>query len=1002
MTSQTTNAPLDLAAVRQRLAATSSAEYWRSLEELAETPEFRQFLEREFPLQASEWPEGVGRRGFLKLMGASLALAGATGCIVQPEEKIIPYVRQPEDFVPGQPLVFASSMPLAGYARGVLVESHLGRPTKIEGNSLHPASLGGTDAFMQASILSLYDPDRSQTVLHKGAIDTWERLVTRLTAEMSRQQADGGAGLRIVSGRVTSPTLVRQFAELAERLPNCRVCQYEPLGSESSLTGSQRAFGRPLDAVYDFEAADVVLSLDADFLWALPGSLAYARQFTQRRRLVSDATATAMNRLYVAESTPSLTGSMADHRLPLPPTRIEPLARLIAARLGVEVAEGYETEIAGVSAAWIDAVVSDLESARGRSLVLAGQRQPAAVHALAHAINARLENVGRGVRYIEPVARPTENDQSLVDLVEEMRAGRVSLLLLLGGNPAYDAPADLEFSAALAKVPLSVHLAEYADETSERCTWHVPAAHYLETWSDGRAYDGTASIQQPLIAPLYGGKSAHELLSVLAGRADRAGFEIVEAHWRREFGNEDFADAWQRALHDGVVVDSAAKSVNASLELNDEITPETPSEADAIELVFSADEATFDGRFANNGWLQELPRPLTKLVWDNAALVSPADAERRGLANGDVVEWGFARGTLRAPIWIMPGQAEGCVTLALGYGRTRAGRVGSNVGFNAYAVRTSSQPWIETGVSLKNTGEPYAFVSTHHHWSTEGRDLVRTATPLDQPPRGETEKVDDAGEEPSLYEPFAYEGNAWGMVIDQAACIGCNACVVACQAENNTPIVGKAQVGMGREMHWLRVDRYYQGELANPEAAFQPVPCMHCENAPCELVCPVAATTHSHEGLNQMVYNRCVGTRYCSNNCPYKVRRFNFLAYTDTHEPVLKLLRNPDVTVRSRGVIEKCTYCVQRINAGKIAAELQNRPVADGDVVTACQGACPTRAIVFGNINDPSSRVAALKGSPLNYALLEELGTRPRTTYLPRTRNPHPSLAATERTKEQA
>ncbi|HVC95702.1 MAG TPA: TAT-variant-translocated molybdopterin oxidoreductase [Pirellulales bacterium] len=1025
--------------------------FWRGLDELHDTPEFLDYLRHEFPSHSDEFTDPAGRRHFLKLMAASLGLAGATGCLRQPEEKIVPYVRQPEDIVPGKPLMFATAMTLGGYATGVLVESHLGRPTKIEGNPEHPASLGATDVFTQASILSLYDPDRSQTVMKGGRISTWGEFLTALAGEVSSVRARKGRGLTILTETVTSPTLADQLRALLRELPEAKWRQYEPAGRDNVRAGAKLAFGEYVDTIYHFDRADVVLTLDADFLAAMPGSVRYARDFIDRRRVEpavvpgpdageSDDVSGAgqagkpgpRNRLFAVESTPGLTGAVADHRLALPASEVESFAKVIAAELNVPEARGLAPAVADVPAAWIDAVVSDLQAHQGTSLVIAGEGQPASVHALAHAMNRVLGNVGakKTVEYVEPVeAEPIDQLGSLRELADDMRQEEVELLIVLGGNPVYASPGELEFAKHLEQVKFRVHLSESFDETSFVSHWHIPAAHYLEAWGDARAFDGTATIQQPLIAPLYGGRTAHELLAAVAGHPERTAFELLQTFWKARLGEDDFDRRWRKALHDGVVPDtrSPAREVIWSLgdgdlgesnggsgirenperdETNGTLTSSATEGGDAseatdgLELIFGPDPTVWDGRFANNGWLQELPKPLTKLTWDNAALVSPGTAARLKLANFDVVELSLGGRAVRAPIWIVPGHAHNSLTLSLGYGRARAGRIGDGAGVNAYTLRPAAREWFARGVELKTTGEKYPLSVTQHHHSMEGRGLVQVGTlaEFEVNPTFLDDESHHAEQLPSLYPKYEEPENAWGMVIDQTACIGCNACVVACQAENNIPIVGKEQVGIGREMQWLRIDRYYRGAIDAPDAYFQPVACMHCENAPCELVCPVGATVHSHEGLNQMVYNRCVGTRYCSNNCPYKVRRFNFLdydaerGYDAEHAPVLKLLRNPDVTVRSRGVMEKCTYCVQRINEAKIDAQKQDRPVRDGEVVTACQGACPARAIVFGNLRDQTSQVARLKKSPLNYSLLAELNTLPRTTYLARIRNPHPDL----------
>ena len=991
---------LDLAAIRSRLSAKRGPDYWRSLEEIADTEEFQEFLHREFPSQAAQLLEPVDRRRFLRLMGASLALAGIGACTRQPDETILPYVQAPEEIVPGKPLFFASAFTLGGFATGILVESHMGRPTKIEGNPRHPASLGATDALAQASLLDLYDPDRSQVVSQTGQISTWNTFLQALQTEMEVQQLKQGAGLRLLTETITSPTLGNQIRELLSRFPKAKWHQYEPIGRDSSREGARLAFGELADTQYRFDRADVVLALDADFLTFGPGHLRYARDFTGRRRINQEQA--DLNRLYVVESTPSSTGAMADHRLPLRPQEIETFIRSLARLLGIEVSSGPM----GRHEQWITELARDLEKHRGTSLVIPGEQQPPVVHGLAHAINHRLGNVTRTVLYTDPVEdHPVNQLDSLQELVQDMKTGQVDVIAVIGGNPVFDAPADLEFSRHFSNVRQRIHLGLYADETSALCHWHIPAAHYLETWSDARAYDGTVSIIQPLIAPLYGGKSAHELVNALGGANDRSSYVIVRDHWESVFGQEDFEQLWQRSLHDGTIQGTTLPQKQVSLHL--EVPPPTApmaSTSEHLEIVFRPDPTIYDGRFANNGWLQELPKPLTKLTWDNAALMSLATAESLGLANQELVELHHQGQSVKAPVWIMAGHLDNSVTLHLGYGRTRSGQLGNDRGFNAYSIRTSGQLWFGSGLEIRKTGTRYPLASTQHHHLidltphdrtvVEGRPLIRSATLEEyrKNPHFAQEMGHPPSPEQSLYPPHQYEGYSWGMAINLNACTGCNACVMACQAENNIPVVGKEEVQMGREMHWIRIDRHYKGNLQNPETYHQPVLCMHCENAPCEPVCPVGATVHGQEGLNQMVYNRCVGTRYCSNNCPYKVRRFNFMLYSDFETPSLKLLHNPDVTVRSRGVMEKCTYCVQRINAARIEAKKENRKIKEGEVLTACQQVCPTEAIVFGNLNDPASRVSQMKSNPLNYGLLEELNTRPRTTYWARLRNPIPEL----------
>jgi molybdopterin-containing oxidoreductase family iron-sulfur binding subunit len=987
---------LDLVAQRRRLQTMQGQEYWRSLEELAGSAAFQEFLHREFPLQAAEWHDAVSRRRFLQLMGASLALAGLNACSRQPEEKIVPYVRAPQAIQSSdQPLYFATTMVLGGLALGLLAESYMGRPIKIEGNPEHPTSLGATDALAQASVLTLYDPDRAQAVMQGGRISTWEAFSAAVSTALENQRLTGGTGLRLLTETIASPTMAQQLQTLLRQFPNARWHQYEPITNDTVQAGMRLVFGQEVNAVYQLNKAQVILALEADFLACEPGTLHYAHDFAEKRRVRGDAR--DMNRLYVVESTLSLTGANADHRLPVRSSAVAALAHAVARGVGAVAESPPPPQQPTALARWINAVADDLRQHRGASLVLAGRQQPPLVHALAQAMNVALGNVGQTVVYTAPVvAQPVEQLASLRALVEDMAADRVELLLILGSNPVYTAPADFDFARHLARVPFSAHLTLEANETSALCHWLIPETHYLEAWGDARACNGTVSLMQPLIEPLYGGKSAYELLAVLLGHPEPDGREIVRAYWQEQYQGENFAQFWRQSLHTGLIAETALPPVQVQLRPDWLAEAEAPAEvAPGLELLFQPDASVWDGRFANNGWLQELPRPLTKLTWDNAALLSPATAARLGLRHEEVIELRLQGRTVRAPVWLMPGHADDAVTVTLGYGRWRTGRVGTGAGFNAYALRTSTAFWFSAGLEIRSTGEHYPLATTQHHHSMEGRALVRAGTMqqyLEQPHFAQ-QMVPAPESSETLYPLYEYKNYAWGMVIDLTTCLGCNACVVACQAENNIPIVGKEGVRRSREMHWLRIDRYYKGELHNPAVYHQVVLCMHCEKAPCEVVCPTYATVHDHEGLNTMVYNRCIGTRYCSNNCPYKVRRFNFLEYSGVFRtPSMQLLTNPEVTVRSRGVMEKCTYCVQRISKARIRAKLEHRAIDDGEVVTACQAACPTGSIVFGNVNDASSQVARLKATPLNYGLLAELNTRPRTTYLASLRNPNPAL----------
>jgi len=1047
--------PLDLERVRQRLGEARGKDYWRTLEELAGAEGFQELLLREFPRQAGEWTDPVTRRQFLLLMGASLGLAGLSGCSPAPQERIMPYVRAPEEIVPGRPLYFATAMPMAGYASGLLVQSHMGRPTKVEGNPDHPSSprpadqppharFGPSDLFAQASVLTLYDPDRSQAVVNATqGISTWEAFLEELRAELARlgERRNGGARVRALTGTVTSPTLAWQMRALFQRFPSARWHVHEPAVGDNARLGAIYAFNQLVEPQYYFDRAQVVLALDADFLACGPDHLRYAHDFVGRRRVRAGQPARTMNRLYAVESTPTNTGAFADHRLPLRASQIESFVRALAVQLGVPRAQAGRPLGDRVPHGWVEALANDLSAHRGMSLVLAGDGQPPLVHALAHAINEHLDNVGGiGIGTVtytscadaphafqespEALARALA-DRSLEALTRAMESHEVDVLLILGCNPVYTAPADLRFGEEMARVPFRVHLGLYHDETAQLCHWHIPEAHYLESWQDVRARDGTASIVQPLIQPLYRGRTAHEIIAQFTEESDRSSYEIVRAFWQGYYAgtgslgasHPDFETWWRRALHAGLIAGTAMRSRPVPLQdWTGAPGGPTVGAGTSLEIIFRPDPTVFDGRFANNGWLQELPKPLTKLTWDNVALVSPKTAVSRGfapadrpeLANEKVVTLVYKGNSVDAPLWVLPGHPDDSVTVYLGYGRRRAGRVGTDLGFNAYHLRTSAAPWFDSGLTMNGTGRRYPLACTQsHHVMPHGREGLLQHGTLDgyerlAHPEGGASHLE--GHHPrqalTLFSGHAYDGYKWGMNIDLTACTGCGACMVACQAENNIPVVGKTEVGRGRDMHWLRIDTYYVGGRDNPETYFQPVPCMHCENAPCELVCPVNATVHSEDGLNDMVYNRCVGTRYCSNNCPYKVRRFNFFAYASFTPSSRDLQLNPEVTVRSRGVMEKCTYCVQRIRSAQIDAELDNRRVRDGEVVTACQAACPAGAILFGDLNlrtnGTPSKVAQLEADPLNYGLLAELNTKPRTTYLAALKNPNPAITRLE------
>jgi molybdopterin-containing oxidoreductase family iron-sulfur binding subunit len=988
---------------------------WRTLDEHAADPAFLERVKLEFPIGAEFWLDEPSRRAFLKTMGASFALAGLTGCIRQPEETITPYVQTPENMVPGRPQHYATAMPQPGGAIGLLVQTHEGRPTKAEGNPDHPASRGATDLFAQASILDLYDPHRSRVVHHFNRLSSWTDFLIEFGSRLDVHGNQQGQGFAILTGEILSPTLQAQMARWKARFPKAKWYQYEAWESEPAAEAIREAFGEPVAPYFDLRAADVVLSVGSDFMGEGPGRVRLAREFMDRRRVEGSAPP-ALNRLYVVESTPTITGSKADHWLRLSPDAVAGLLLEIARRLNIDVAgaPALNVQAAASQQKWVTALVSDLQRARGKSAVMVGTDQPAWVQVLGYAINNALGNIGQTLRLLPPPGRiPDLDPLRLADLAKSLDAGEVQTLLILGQDVVYHAPADFEFAEKIKKAECSIHAGHHVDATALACEWHLPLTHFYEEWSDTQAEDGTVSLMQPLIRPLYEGRSCHEILNILLDAPSRSGYETVREQWLQQFGAGQ-ATRWEQSLHDGVVADTAKKPVNASFNsaaLANIKSPSTDGNGDWTVL-FRMDPCLFDGRQCTNGWLQELPQPISKLTWGNAAWISPKSAEELGLKTRDLVEVKTSSGSVRIPVWIQPGQPEKVLTLPLGHGRFIQGF--EPVGVNVSAIRTSGGAWRTSG-SVAPAGERVPLSMTQHHHLMEGRELVRFGTwqefkehpdhlPFMPHESHDAKAVESAGEgeQPagehpegtSLFADHPHSGPQWGMSINLTACTGCNACVVACQSENNIPVVGADQVQRGREMHWLRIDSYFSGETEDPDVYHQPVMCMHCEHAPCEIVCPVGATTHSDDGLNEMTYNRCIGTRYCSNNCPYKVRRFNFLDFqTQTKQlPVLQMHENPNVSVRSRGVMEKCTYCVQRIRTVDIHAQIEGRDIRDGEIVTACQAVCPTQAITFGNIADSNSHVAQLKANPLDYGMLTELNTRPRTSYLAALRNPHPDL----------
>jgi MoCo/4Fe-4S cofactor protein with predicted Tat translocation signal len=989
-------------------------EYWRSLDELADTPEFRRMVESEFPSLADDLVSPGTRRHFLKLMGASLAMAGLASCR-WPKERIMPFAHRPVDSDPGHPLYFATAMELGGSALGLLVKSYDGRPIKVEGNPLHPDSLGAAHAWAQASVLGFYDPERSRSAVRREGgqrlAPAWDDFLAFARSQVEVFNQRRGKGLAVLSEATSSPTVMALRDRFLAAYPEARWVVHEALARDSERLGSVAAFGRPYRTQLHLDRARVIVALDSDLLDGHPAALRHARQFAAGRQGENGA----MNRLYAAEPLVTLTGAAADHRLAVPRREVANVALLLAARLagdGVELPVATpQVAVAGERvAAFAGAAARDLAAARGAGVVAVGPSQPPAVHALAHMLNAALGNLGATVTLTPEELSAPAAESSLAELTAAMRSREVDTLLILGGNPAYDAPADAEFGLALEGCPTAVHLGLHDDETSARCRWHLPRAHFLEAWGDARAWDGTVSLVQPLIEPLYGGKTAAELLSVYLGEPTVAAHELTRRTFRAAHGDTDFEERWRRALSDGVVEGSATAAATPSLTVGS-LAPAVASLAVAgrgggrLEAVFHVDASVYDGRFANNAWLQELPDPVTKVAWDNAATLSPEDAARLRLRHGDVVTVASEGRTLDLPVYLVPGQAEGTVGLALGYGRLRGGKVAEGAGFDTYRLRTGDALYRLGGVSVHTTGDRLLLVTTqdHHAIDTVGFQarsrriggLIREATLAEFVANPAFAKE---GEEPGskpkpLWKELQFTGeHQWGMAIDLSSCIGCSACTVACQAENNIPVVGKRQVAHGREMHWIRVDRYFSGPPEAPNVRFEPMACQQCENAPCESVCPVAATVHSQEGLNQMVYNRCVGTRYCSNNCPYKVRRFNFFNYFLQVPQVEKMMYNPEVTIRARGVMEKCTFCIQRIEAVKIAAKNDRRPITDGEIVPACAQTCPTQAIVFGDLKDPASRVSRLHRDPRAYGILDELFTSPRNRYLAKLTNPSDEL----------
>ncbi|HET6610413.1 MAG TPA: 4Fe-4S dicluster domain-containing protein [Kofleriaceae bacterium] len=935
---------------------------------------------------------GLSRREALRLLGASAGLAGLGACQQPPSKKILPYVNRPADVTPGMPDYYATSMVLDGFATGLLIESHQGRPTKVEGNPEHPASLGKAGVLEQASVLGVYDPDRATQISHRQVVSSWPAFVREVARHGPSQ------GLRFVLPPQSSPVLADLVDAIAGHHPGARFVYHSPVSRKEAYRATQAIYGTPLEVQRDFSRAKVVVSFEADFLATMPFSVRAAHDYGKRRHLA--APDGDMGRLYVVETVPSATGSVADNRLRSRSRDIWRIAAQVVSALLAQQAQGLPpalarqiTAAAGSVGPWAQAVARDLLRYPGESIVVAGDAQPAATHLLAQVANHILGNVGKSVWLTAPAILDPLGDHDLAGLVSEIHAGAVDRLIILEGNPVYTAPADLEFERALARVRQTAHVSLFDNETSAACKWLVPAKHYLESWGDARAYDGTISFVQPLLRPLYAARSVIEVLGLFSGRAVISDHELVESYWqsRRPIG-ASFRSWWQTHLQRGVVPDTAAPraTAQATWAQAGAILASAPADGDSLEIRFPVSPAVYDGRFANNVWLQELPGTVTRLSWGNALLVSPATAKAMRVSDTDVVTVERAGRRVRAPILEIPGHADGVVSLYLGYGRRGSERAARGVGTNAYLLRTTDADSFARDVTVTRTGEHHDLALAQLHWDLHDRPIAFSTTAAIY--RANPDFTERArGPAPSLLPNYGRSGNQWAMTIDTGICTGCSACVIACQAENNIMVVGRKGVMGGREMQWLRIDRYYKDpSKPDPEVIHQPMLCQHCENAPCEYVCPVNATVHSPDGLNEMVYNRCVGTRFCSNNCPYKVRRFNWFEYADPS--IRKLQRNPDVTVRDRGVMEKCTYCVQRIRRAEIAANLGHRDLRPGEVQTACQQTCPTGAIQFGSLSHPDTDMVRWRQQPRQYDCLHEVGTRPRTQYLAKITNPNPEI----------
>ncbi|MBT3448837.1 MAG: TAT-variant-translocated molybdopterin oxidoreductase [Bacteroidetes Order II. Incertae sedis bacterium] len=1014
---------------------TPRSRYWRSLSEQQNTAEFQRVAGEEFIPGASDAPGGATRRQFMQLMGASMAMAGLTACR-RPVETILPFAQMPEDMVPGVPVQYATAMPFRGSVQPVLVQSFDGRPTKIEGNPDHVDSLGVSSQFAQASLLGLYDPDRMNAATLNGEASNWNAF------KAFAAQLPASSNVAVLAGASSSMTFAAARKQFEQRFSSVRWVNYN-WAEGNAAQGIAAAKGQAYRALHSFENAKVIVSLDADFLGSgAQDASSNTRGFSAGRNVEENG---EMNRLYVIESGYSITGGMADNRLRLKSSEVASFAAALATELGA-----YDGDM-GVhgSHAWIGELANDLRAAGPAGIIVAGDHQPAGVHALVAAMNASIGAVGTTVRYVDAGEEATDLGADLDALKASMSAGEIDVVITLGVNPIYDVAG---FGDAYAQVADRIHVGLHVDETAQAATWSIPQTHFLEEWGDGHSRSGVVSVIQPLIAPLY--EDAHsnlEVIALLANGTEQFGYDLVRATWRSRL-KVGFEKAWRKVVHDGFS-DAAAYSIASgaisSTGVSKAMSDVPVSAHSGTEVVIRPDSKVFDGRFANNVWLQELPDPTTKVVWDNVAQMNPITAEKLGVRsdlNGgkyftDTIRIESGGNDVIVPVWIQPGLADDSIQVTLGYGRDLKsdrperetslfdldnytdvyghGCISTGVGSN---VSPLAQHGFVATATVTKEGSGYLVVSTQDHGAiqeeadiAEKRGLFRQATVSEYNADPEFVKAgepapirEDWSDYPTLWQanhpseqnPITnsiYHENQWGMVIDLNTCTGCTACAVACQAENNIEVVGKEEVGNGREMAWIRTDRYFvsekDGSFDNPQMVLQPLPCQHCENAPCEQVCPVSATVHSPDGTNQMIYNRCIGTRYCANNCPYKVRRFNFYNWTKTLPETVHMAHNPNVTVRSRGVMEKCSFCIQRIRGANKTANVENRSLQEGEVVTACQQACPAQAITFGNVADANSAVSLKRGSDRRYELLAELNVKPRVSYLGRIRNPNTNLS---------